>query len=220
MEQEAAEVPISALNMPTGQSVQVEAPASLHWPERQFEQSAALSWDATLNPSFDNDLPASQLSHEVEPGVSAYFPAPQIVQESAEVPILALKFPAGQSVQDAAPASLHLPCRQLEQSDSLLCCAISVPSSPMYLPLEQSEHSVAPDPPEYRPLPQIVQESSEVPALAVYFPGSQSVHAVEDSIEYCPGLHEVHANDSVPVSELVRCFPEEQAVQELENSPL
>ena len=90
----------------------------------------------------------------------------------------------------------------------------------MYLPLEHSEHSVAPDPPAYRPLPQIVQESAEVPALAVYFPGLQFVHEVEEAIEYCPGLHEVHASDSDPVSGLVRRFPEEQAVQELENSPL
>ena len=90
----------------------------------------------------------------------------------------------------------------------------------MYLPLEQSAHSVEPDSSAYRPVSQAVQESADIPTLAVYFPGSQSVHAVEDSIEYCPGLHEVHANDSVPVSELVRCFPEEQAVQELENSPL
>lgn len=108
-------------------------------------QSEALSCVETLNPSFSRDFPAAQSSHAVEPTDSTYFPAPQMTQESAETPMSAVNFPSGQSVQDAAPASLHWPARQFEQSKILLCNEISTESSWMNFPLMQSRHSVEPE---------------------------------------------------------------------------
>ena len=77
-------------------------------------------------------LPIAHTSQIVPPGEEEYVPAPQSSQKSA-VPVVAVDFPVGQEVQDAAPATEYDPAEQLRHSLNSVA-----PTEDLYVPAGQS----------------------------------------------------------------------------------
>ena len=153
-------------------------------------------------PASGRNLPASQdWQAEIDPAFALYFPLPQILQDSRDVPRVLELVPGGQSMHPEPwwrpSASLHFPFSQAVQLDS----------------------ASAPVPSLNFPLPQLVQDAA--PASFEYFPAPQSKHL---SAELCsaadapasskcfPAAHETQLLAGPAASE-VETLPAPQTIQ-------